>query len=136
VYDSSWKDHLLAMDHLQDSIGLRRAADEDPRVKFKREGAEKYQEMLEGVRGKVTDLIFKVRIERDERASSVYEISAAAHNQASAYDAMARDAADQQRAAQPAKTETIRRNVPKVGRNDPCPCGSGKKYKKCCGKEA
>ncbi len=136
VYDSSWKDHLLAMDHLRDGIGLTRGPTEDPKVKFKQEGAAKYQEMLDSVQDKVTDLIFKVRLESGEQRSSVYEISSAAHSQASAYDTIARDAADQQRAAEPAKAETIRRVNLRVGRNDPCPCGSGKKYKKCCGKEA
>ena len=136
MYDSSWKDHLLAMDHLRDSVGLTRTSDQDPKVKFKRDGAEKYQDMLDVVQDRVTDLIFKVRMEGGEQMSSVYEVSAAVHSQASAYDDIARDAADQQRAADSTAVKTIRRNVPKVGRNDPCPCGSGKKYKKCCGKVA
>ncbi|HHH76718.1 MAG TPA: hypothetical protein ENL03_06815, partial [Phycisphaerae bacterium] len=62
VYDSSWKDHLLAMDHLKESIGLRSYAEQDPRVAFKREGSAMFQEMLTGVRDKVTDMIFKVRL--------------------------------------------------------------------------
>ena len=136
VYDSAWKDHLLAMDHLRDSVGLTRTSDQDPKVKFKRDGAEKYHEMLDVVQDRVADLIFKVRMEGGEQMSSVYEVSAAVHSQASAYDDIARDAADQQRAADSALAKTIRRDVPKVGRNDPCPCGSGKKYKKCCGRNA
>jgi len=136
VYDSSWKDHLLEMDHLRDSIGLTRTQDEDPKMLFKTRGAALFQEMLDGVQDKVTDLIFKVRMERGQEMSSVYEVSAAEHRQMSAYDVIARDVADQRRAAERAKPVTIRRDVARVGRNDPCPCGSGKKYKKCCGSAA
>ena len=134
IYDSSWKDHLLAMDHLKSSIGLRGFAEQDPRVAYKREGARLYQEMLAGVRDKVTDMIFKVRLVAGEEVSSVYQVSSLVHEQLSGYDHLAQDMADQAAAAQPQKVQTIIRDVPKVGRNDPCPCGSGKKYKKCCGK--
>jgi preprotein translocase subunit SecA len=133
IYDSSWKDHLLAMDHLGDSISLRAHAEQDPRVAYKREGSAMFQEMLTGIRNKVTDMIFKVRLSAEQEMTNVYQISNVVHEQLSGYDHLAQDMADQQEAAQPRKVETIRREAPKVGRNDPCPCGSGKKYKKCCG---
>jgi len=136
IYDSSWKDHLLAMDHLKSAIGLRGFAEQDPRVAYKREGARLYLEMLSAVRDKVTDMIFKVRLAAGEEVSSVYQVSSLVHEQLSGYDHLAQDMADQAAAAEPRRVETIIRDVPKVGRNDPCPCGSGKKYKKCCGKEA
>jgi len=134
IYDSSWKDHLLAMDHLKSGIGLRGYAEQDPRVAYKREGARLFQEMLSGVRDKITDMIFKVRLTAGAEMANVYEISGMVHEQLQGYDHLARDMADQQAAAAPRKVETIVRDKPRVGRNDPCPCGSGKKYKKCCGK--
>jgi len=136
IYDSSWKDHLLAMDHLKSSIGLRSYAEQDPRVAFKREGGRQFLEMLSGVRDKVTDMIFKVKLTAQAEINSVYQISSAVHEQLQGYDHLARDMADQAAAAAPRKIETIRREEPRVGRNDPCPCGSGKKYKKCHGKDA
>jgi len=134
IYDSSWKDHLLAMDHLKSGIGLRGFAEQDPRVAYKREGASLFQEMLTGVQEKVSDMVFKVRLTADAEIASVYQVSSAVHEQLQGYDHLARDMADQAAAAAPQKVQTIRRDVPKVGRNDPCPCGSGKKYKKCCGR--
>ena len=136
IYDSSWKDHLLAMDHLKSGIGLRGYAEQDPRVAYKRDGSRLFQEMLSGVREKITDMIFKVRLAGGAELASVYEISSMVHEQLSGYDHLARDMADQQAAAAPRKIETIVRDTRKVGRNEPCPCGSGKKYKKCCGRNA
>ena len=134
INDSTWKDHLLAMDHLKSGIGLRGYAEQDPRVAFKREGAALFQDMLTGVQEKVTDMIFKIRLTAGQEMTSVYQVSSAVHEQLQGYDHLARDMADQAAAAQPQKVATIVRGVPRVGRNDPCPCGSGKKYKKCCGK--
>ncbi len=136
IHDAGWKDHLLAMDHLKSGIGLRGYAEQDPRVAYKREGASLFQDMLEGIREKVTDMIFKVRLTAEAQMSNVYQISNVVHEQLSAYDTVTQQM-DQQRQAQAGEAEkikTIVREVPRVGRNDPCPCGSGKKYKKCCGK--
>ena len=133
IYDSSWKDHLLAMDHLKSGIGLRGFAEQDPKVAYKREGARLFQEMLAGVREKVTGMIFKVRLTAGAQMVNVYQISDMVHEKLSAYD-QAAQTMDQARQAGPLeRTKPITRGVPKVGRNDPCPCGSGKKYKKCCG---
>jgi uncharacterized protein YecA (UPF0149 family) len=66
--------------------------------------------------------------------ASVYQVSDAVHEQLQGYDHLAQDMAAQQQASEPTKVKQIVRDVPKVGRNDPCPCGSGKKYKKCCGR--
>ncbi|MHC4294281.1 MAG: preprotein translocase subunit SecA [Planctomycetota bacterium] len=135
IYDGSWKDHLLGMDHLKSGIGLRSYAEQDPRVAYKREGARLFREMLAGVRDKVTDMIFKVRLTSEAQIASVYQISNMVHDQLSAYDEATREMdARQQRPGEMQKVKTIIREVPKVGRNDPCPCGSGRKYKKCCGK--
>jgi len=134
VYDSTWKDHLYTMDHLKDSIWMRSMAEKDPKVEYKREGHRMFQEMLGTIEDRVTDIIFKVRLEAGTRARSVWNVSQTAHDEVGQF-AMA----EQQRAAAQApqgevKVKQIRLEGPKVGRNDPCPCGSGKKYKRCCGK--
>jgi len=137
IYDSSWKDHLLAMDHLRGSIGLRGYAEQDPKLAYKREGSRLFEEMLAGIREKVTDMIFKVRLTAEAQMESVYQVSGLVHEQLQGYDHLAREMAARRQAAEAGETEkvkTIVRDVPKVGRNDPCPCGSGKKYKKCCGR--
>ena len=131
IYDVSWVDHLLAMDHLRGGIGLRGFAERDPKVAFKLEGTKLFEEMTIGVREKVTDMIFKVRLRAGEQMTSAYRVSQMVHEQLSAYDHLTQDI-DQ--ASQPQKVVTIVRDTPRVGRNDPCPCGSGKKYKKCHGK--
>jgi preprotein translocase subunit SecA len=135
IYDQAWKDHLLSMDHLKGGVGLRSFAEQDPRVVYKREGARQFREMLAGVRDKVTDMIFKVTLSAEEQVSNVYDISDTVHEQLSGYDHLTQGMDPQAAQSQPARPVTITRNVPKVGRNDPCPCGSGKKYKKCCGKQ-
>jgi len=133
IYDSSWMDHLLSMDHLKSGIGLRGFAEQDPRVAYKREGAKQFQEMLAAVRDKVTDMIFKVRLTAGQEMANVYQISNMVHEQLTGYDHLTQGM-DAQDPGAPQRVETIKRDVPKVGRNDPCPCGSGKKYKKCCGR--
>jgi preprotein translocase subunit SecA len=134
IYDQSWKDHLLNMDHLKGGVGLRSFAEQDPRVVYKREGARQFREMLSGVQDKVTDMIFKVSLSAgQEQISSVYDISDTVHEQLSGYDHLTQGMDPQAAQSTHARPVTITRDVPKVGRNDPCPCGSGKKYKKCCG---
>jgi preprotein translocase subunit SecA len=134
IYDSTWKDHLYTMDHLKDSIWTRSFAEKDPKIEYKREGFRMFDQMLDTIEDRVTDVIFKVHLEAGARARSVWNVSRAAHDEVGQF-AMA----EQQRAAAQApqgevKVKQIRLEQPKVGRNDPCPCGSGKKYKKCCGK--
>ncbi|MCF7975821.1 MAG: preprotein translocase subunit SecA [Phycisphaerae bacterium] len=133
VYDSTWKDHLYTMDHLKDSIWTRSFAEKDPKTEYKREGYALFNQMLTSIEDRVTDIIFKIHLEAGMRARNVWNISNAAHDQVGQF-AMA----EQQRAAAQApqgeiQVKQIKLEQPKVGRNDPCPCGSGKKYKKCCG---
>ncbi len=135
IYDSSWKDHLLGMDHLKGSIGLRGYAEQDPKVAYKREGGKLFDDMFENIRDKVTDMIFKVKLSAGAEVESVYQVSSQVHEQLQGYDHLSRELADQQAAAEPQKIKQIVREEIRVGRNDPCPCGSGKKFKKCCGKE-
>ena len=129
-YDAGWKEHLLGMDHLRDSIGLRSYAERDPKIEYTREGSRLFEEMLQGVQSRVTGMLFKVKLSSGESARSVYNIAQARHDQMQ----MDYSGADDAQAGQPPPVaKTIRKKTPKVGRNDPCPCGSGKKYKKCCG---
>ncbi len=131
IFDVQWKDHLYAMDHLKSGIGLRGFAERDPKMEYKREGYRMFQTMLSTIREKVSDIIFKAQLDSSAQMRSVWNISSTMHAQAEHFDA-------QRQAAQApqgeVKTPTIKIETPKVGRNDPCPCGSGKKYKKCCGR--
>ncbi len=134
IYDSAWKDHLYAMDHLKESIHLRAFAEKDPKIEYKQEGYRMFGEMLESIDDRVTSTIFKVRLDPGAQARSVWNVSHTQHDEVGQF-AMT----ERQRAAAAAPqgepvVKTIRLEQPKVGRNDPCPCGSGKKYKKCCGK--
>ena len=133
IYDSSWKDHLYAMDHMKASIGLRGFAEKDPKLEYKREGYRMFSEMLSNVREKVTDIIFKAQLDSRDAMQSVWNISAASHADYERFQAQQQAAQAPQGEA--AVTKTIKLEKPKVGRNEPCPCGSGKKYKKCCGRQ-
>jgi len=134
VYDSTWKDHLYTMDHLKDSIWTRSFAEKDPKIEYKREGFRMFEEMLETIEDRVTDIIFKVRLEAGARARSVWTVSQTAHDEVGQFAMAERQRAAAQAPQGEIKVKQIRLEKPKVGRNDPCPCGSGKKYKKCCGR--
>ena len=136
VYDGTWKDHLYAMDHLKSSIWMRSLAEKDPKIEYKREGSRMFEEMLDTIEDRVTGIIFRIHLEAGARARNVWNVSQTSHDEVGQF-AMA----EQQRAADQApqgdvKVKQIKLDTPKVGRNEPCPCGSGKKYKKCCGKNA
>src|SRR5205085_10494702 len=145
-------DHLYAMDMLRSGIGLQAFAERDPRILFKKEGYRFFQEMMSGVRDKVTDLIFRARVVGQTQSRSAYRETAAVHEDIGGYgvgENVQRTAAELSAGAPPEAPAasgggeegpvTVKQIVntgPKVGRNDPCPCGSGKKYKKCCGANA
>jgi preprotein translocase subunit SecA len=140
VHDTSWKDHLLVMDHLKSSVGLRSFAQKNPLIEYKKEGLESFERMLESAREKFTDLFFKARWVRQDALARIWAGQESRHAVAeSAYEAQRQAALDATQRAQMADegreaVKTIVRDQPKVGRNDPCPCGSGKKFKKCCGR--
>jgi preprotein translocase subunit SecA len=143
IFDQSWKDHLYAMDMLKAGIGLQAFAERDPRIAYKREGYRYFQEMMAGIRDKVTDLIFRARVQIGQsQARNAYQVTAATHETETAYGVAETvptseaTAAAGQPQGEATKVKTIVRETPKVGRNDPCPCGSGKKYKKCHGANA
>ncbi|MHC4517160.1 MAG: SEC-C metal-binding domain-containing protein, partial [Planctomycetota bacterium] len=136
VYDSTWKDHLYAMDHLKDSIWTRSLAEKDPKTEYKREGFRMFNDMLASIEDRVTDIIFRVHLEAGTRARSVWNVSRTSHDEVGQFAMAERQRAAAQAPQGEQKVKQIRLEQPKVGRNDPCPCGSGKKYKKCCGKNA
>ncbi|MCA9238502.1 MAG: SEC-C domain-containing protein, partial [Planctomycetales bacterium] len=134
ILDQGWKEHLLTMDHLRSSVGLRGYAQVDPKVEYKREGMRLFDDMWRSVGNYVTDLIFKMENLDEGFVGSTWKESAAIHEEAPGTS----DMAQQQRAAiegsqGQVKAEPIRNREEKVGRNSLCPCGSGKKYKNCCG---
>ena len=146
ILDQAWKDHLYAMDQLKDSIGLQAYAERDPKVMYKSEGARMFQQMLRSVGNQVTDLIFKARLSPEVQMRNPYADGEASHDvrestgvgadsaplstaqQQQDLETASRAGAEERQVVQP-----IVNKDQKVGRNDPCPCGSGKKYKKCCG---
>ncbi len=137
ILDSAWKEHLLAMDHLRSSVGLRGYAQVDPKVEYKREGMLLFDSMWNSVGNYVTDLIFKMEQLDEGFVGSTWVESAAIHEEAPGTTEIAR----QQQAAiagteADKKIEPIRNRAEKIGRNEPCPCGSGKKYKNCCLRKA
>jgi hypothetical protein len=140
IYDEAWKNNLHAIEQLKDAIGYRGIAQKDPRIEFKRGAAETFNEMLEQVRERTSDILLKGRIQPQVRA---------APRPAAAPAALPADpapTADQQAQIEqaelagsggaPAKKELSEKAMKVVGRNEPCPCGSGKKYKACHGAKA
>jgi preprotein translocase subunit SecA len=116
---------------------MRAYAEKDPKIEYKQEGFRMFSEMLDLIEDKVTDTIFKVRLEAGTRAKSVWQSGQTKHDQVSQFELTERQrAAAQAPQGEAAKVKQIKLEQPKTGRNDPCPCGSGKKYKKCCGKNA
>ena len=138
VVDQQWKDHLLALDHLKEGIGLRGYGQRDPLVEYKKESFELFTLMKERIEDQFVQYLFRLQPVLREAEGEVTEGGARrapaalpsrrAANVNYSYGAAASGGQD-------AKVETFHRNAPKVGRNDPCPCGSGRKFKKCHGAE-
>ena len=121
--DSHWKEHLAAMDHLRQGIHLRGYAQKNPKQEFKRESFELFSELLENLKYDVIGILSKVQI----RAESDVEAVEEQHRKA--------DEAPKEFSHESSSDATAEKpQTPRVGRNEPCPCGSGKKYKQCCGK--
>ena len=122
VLDGLWKDHLLGMDHLKEGIGLRGYAQKNPLTEYKKEGFDLFGAMMARIKEETTEYLFKIQINQeiempDERGSKPPQV--------------VEHRGDSEVSAKPV---TVRREEEKVGRNEPCPCGSGKKYKKCHGR--
>ncbi|OYW20184.1 MAG: hypothetical protein B7Z52_02595 [Burkholderiales bacterium 12-64-5] len=145
VLDTAWKDHLYYMDHLRQGIGLVGYAQKDPKVEYRKEGMRAFDQMWDRIGGQVTGAVFRIEHQSPEYVGSLWRVTSTTH--AAPTDVIA-DAPDPSvsngqgsgsslEPGQQAKAvDPIRNFGEKVGRNDPCPCGSGKKYKKCCGANA
>lgn len=136
--DTAWKDHLYFMGHLKQGIGFVGYAQKDPRTEYKREGRRAFLAMWERIAEQVTQAVFRIEHESPAFVGSLWRITATEHDVAaplpieSRVDTLQTNAPE---AGEEGKTiAPIVNDSPRVGRNDDCPCGSGKKYKKCCGK--
>jgi preprotein translocase subunit SecA len=129
--DGLWKDHLLAMDHLREGIGLRGYGQRDPLMEYKREGLAIFQAMLGRFHADLVEKAYHVQITQKEEAALAQP--EAEQPMALGRGGMPGMPAAERPEAHAAQAGTVTRQVAKVGRNDPCPCGSGKKYKKCHG---
>jgi preprotein translocase subunit SecA len=131
--DQMWKDHLLSMDHLRQGIGLRGYGQKDPKQEYKKEGYEMFVAMTWRVKGGVVGNVLRLQPARQESAEEIEQKRLAAQRKALQRLTEVHAAAGDEEEAPRSKAETVVRQAPRVGRNDPCPCGSGKKYKKCHG---
>ena len=121
--DSLWKDHLLSMDHLKEGIGLRGYAQQNPLLVYKKEGFELFEDLIERIKEETVGILFRVQLAEPESIEEIHRPKEQNLVFSGSGDGSA-----------PSKKKPVRRENKKVGRNDPCPCGSGKKYKKCCGR--
>lgn len=136
ILDAGWKDHLYAMDHLRSSVGLVGYAQKDPKIVYKQEGMKLFDEMWDATQVKITDLVFRMEEAAESHSAQLLASSTATHAQASSALSAPPPSAQQSAGGESGKKiEPIRNKGPKVGRNDPCPCGSGKKYKNCCARK-
>jgi preprotein translocase subunit SecA len=133
LVDSTWKDHLLVMDHLRSSVGLKGWAQMDPKVEYKREGMKLFDQMWDTIGERATDLLFRMEQLDEEFVGSTWVETSARHDQAQSTTEIAQQQEEAIEASQgETRLDPIRNRGRRVGRNDPCPCGSGRKYKVCC----
>jgi preprotein translocase subunit SecA len=118
--DNLWKDHLLSMDHLKEGIGLRGYAQQNPLIVYKKEGYELFQEMIDRVKEETLGILYRIQIAEPKKIDEYRQ----PRQQQLAFSG----------GGEPEQKKPAKRSAKKIGRNAPCPCGSGKKYKKCCGK--
>ena len=138
VVDNRWMDHIDAMDQLKDGIGLRGLGQQDPAVAYAKEGFAMFDELIADIRQETVKFCYNVTVTTDTSRRNVVsgKTSAAKEEYKDDSSSGGNMPGASPKADKVGKQETIRRDTPKVGRNDPCPCGSGKKYKQCCGKNA
>jgi preprotein translocase subunit SecA len=119
--DNLWKDHLLSMDHLKEGIGLRGYAQQNPLLIYKKEGFEMFQETIDRIKSETLGILFRIQLAEPEHLEDLRKPREQNLIFSGSGDA-------------PATKKPMKRETEKIGRNAPCPCGSGKKYKKCCGR--
>ena len=126
VVDEKWMNHIDSMDELKNGIGLRAYGQKDPVVQYRLEGFDMFDEMINNIKLDVTKILMHIRAAGDTKRQETVKITGAALEAIHSVDGGSKIGTDVDR--------TVRNEGPKIGRNDPCPCGSGKKYKNCCGK--
>src|SRR5215213_8472129 len=133
IIDAQWKDHLLAIDHLKQGIGLVGYGQKDPLVEYKKESFDMFQAMLDRIDTATVRTLFNLQVVAEQAPEQLQQ------RRQRRPTSMTFTGPNQGATAageEAARTKTVTRDQPKVGRNEPCPCGSGKKYKKCCGANA
>jgi preprotein translocase subunit SecA len=143
IMDAKWKDHLYMMDALREGIGLRAYGQRDPVVEYQREGYRMFQDMIGSIKAESLTMLLRVQPVAQAQPVSVFEttpqqevhpeVSGSIAERMAAALGPEEGSGQVPRTPNPEPSTTIQRTVPKVGRNEPCPCGSGKKYKKCHG---
>ena len=128
VVDEKWMNHIDSMDELKNGIGLRAYGQKDPVVQYRLEGFDMFDEMISDIKVDVTKILMHIRQQGEAKRQETVKITGAALEAIHSVDGGSKIGTDVDR--------TVRNEGPKVGRNDPCPCGSGKKYKNCCGRNA
>jgi preprotein translocase subunit SecA len=118
--DNLWKDHLLSMDHLKEGIGLRGYAQQNPLIVYKKEGYELFQDMIQRIKEETLAILYRIQIAEQQKIEDFRQ----PRQQQLVFSG----------GDEPEKKKPTKRTAKKIGRNAPCPCGSGKKYKKCCGR--
>jgi preprotein translocase subunit SecA len=129
VIDQQWKDHLLNIDHLKEGIGLRGYGQRDPLVEYKKESFDLFQDMMERIQDRVVKYLWKMEVVLEQEQAEVPRVQRISPQKPKQQPMFFSGSAG-------SEPQTVRRKEAKVGRNDPCPCGSGKKYKKCHGAAA
>lgn len=130
VVDEKWMNHIDSMDELKNGIGLRAYGQQDPVVKYRMEGMDMFEEMVANIKVDVVKILMNIRKQNGEvKRQEAAKITGAALEAINSVDGG-------KKISTPEYSQTVVNEGPKVGRNDPCPCGSGKKYKNCCGKNA
>ena len=117
--DNLWKDHLLSMDHLKEGIGLRGYAQQNPLIVYKKEGYEMFQEMIDRIKEETLGILYRIQIAEPKKMEE--------------YRQPKQQQLTFSGGGEGEKKKPATRSAKKIGRNAPCPCGSGKKFKKCCG---
>jgi len=140
IIDSKWKEHLHNLDSLREGIGLRAYGQRNPLVEYQHEAFGMFDAIIESIKDEAIEFLFKIDIQQKGPISSVFQSDRQEYIHPDHVDAMKAPEQPPQEGAipfpskpAPSRPQTVRREAPKVGRNEPCPCGSGKKFKKCCG---
>ncbi|MCX5799780.1 MAG: preprotein translocase subunit SecA [Candidatus Eisenbacteria bacterium] len=133
VIDDKWRDHLYEIDQMKEGIGLRAYGQKDPLIEYKSEGFKMFVEMSGTITRDSLRLLMRADVRRaPEPRRQAQPVAVASHPETSAFAGAAVRGAPPEELARAQRATPVQRSVPKAGRNDPCPCGSGKKYKKCC----